>query len=167
MTKQPSRRSFLKTSAASATALAASGSLGALRAASPVHQGGGRLRIGIVGVGGRGSGAAVQAIMADKENILYAAGDAFADRLENGLDGVLETVTERGRQEQFDVPAERRFVGLDALDQVLATGVEAVCLATPPGFRPMQIERAVQKGVHVVAEKPVATDAPGVRRVKA
>lgn len=170
------RRSFLKDSATSVAALAAagplgatggSGSLAALRAATPVHQGPGRLKIGIVGVGGRGSGAAVQAILADPENVLHAAGDAFADRLEGGLDGVLETVTEKQRQAQFDVPKERRFVGLDAIDQVLATGVDAVLLATPPGFRPMQIEKAVAKGVHVFAEKPVATDAPGVRRVQA
>lgn len=165
--KKPSRRSFLKNSATGAATLAATGSIRALRAASPVHQGGGKLKIGIVGVGGRGSGAAVQAIMADPENILYAAGDAFADRLENGLGAVLESATQAKRKEQFDVPPERRFVGMDALDRVLATGVDVVLLATPPGFRPMQIERAVDKGVHVFAEKPVAVDAPGVRRVEA
>ncbi|MFK7742569.1 MAG: Gfo/Idh/MocA family protein [Planctomycetota bacterium] len=177
-----SRRSFLKSSAAASVAAAsaaatsaaatsvvvgaASPSLSALRAASPVHQGGGELKVGIVGVGGRGSGAAVQSIMAHKQNVLYAAGDAFADRLENGLAGIEETVEERGREGQFQVPKERRFVGLDAIDQVLASGVDVVLLATPPGFRPMQIERAVEKGVHVFAEKPIATDAPGVRRVE-
>ena len=165
-TKQPSRRSFLKTSAAASGAVVASGSLGALRAASPVHQGGGKLKVGIVGVGGRGSGAAVQSIMADKENVLYAAGDAFVDRLESGLAGIQKSAEGAGRKDQFQVPPERRFVGLDAIDQVLATGVDVVLLATPPGFRPMQIERAVEKGVHVFAEKPVATDAPGVRRVE-
>jgi len=164
---QPSRRSFLKTSATTAAAVAASSSLGALRAASPVHQGTGKLKIGVVGVGGRGSGAAVQAIKADKENILYAAGDAYADRLEKGLGDIQKTAESSGRAEQFDVPLDRRFVGLDSLDKVLATGVDVVLLATPPGFRPMQIERAVEKGVHVFAEKPVAVDAPGVRRVEA
>ncbi|MBL8733494.1 MAG: Gfo/Idh/MocA family oxidoreductase [Planctomycetes bacterium] len=166
---QPSRRSFLK-SATSTAALAAGGSLGslgALRAATPVHQGGGQLKIGIVGVGGRGCGAAVQAILAHKENVLHAAGDAFADRLEGGLDGVLETVTEHGKKEQFQVPPERRFVGLDTLDKVLATGVDGVILTTPPGFRPLQIEKAVAKGVHVFAEKPIASDALGVARVRA
>jgi predicted dehydrogenase len=165
--KKPSRRSFLKTSATGAAAVAATGSISALRAASPVHQGGGKLKIGIVGVGGRGSGAAIQAIMADKENILYAAGDAFADRMEGGLNGVLASATEAGREKQFQVPPERRFVGIDALDEVLATGIDVVLLATPPGFRPMQIERSVDKGVHVFAEKPVAVDAPGIRRVEA
>jgi myo-inositol 2-dehydrogenase / D-chiro-inositol 1-dehydrogenase len=165
--KKPSRRSFLKTSATGAATIAATGSISALRAASPVHQGGGKLKIGIVGVGGRGSGAAVQAIMADPENILYAAGDAFGDRLENGLDAILESATEAKREAQFEVTPERRFVGMDALDQVLASGVDVVLLATPPGFRPMQIERAIEKGVHVFAEKPVAVDAPGIRRVEA
>ena len=165
-TQQPSRRSFLKSSAAASGAVVASGSLGALRAASPVHQGGGKLKVGIVGVGGRGSGAALQSIMADEENILYAAGDAFVDRLESGLAGIQKGAEGAGRKNQFQVTPERRFVGLDALDQVLATGVDVVLLATPPGFRPMQIERAVEKGVHVFAEKPIATDAPGVRRVE-
>lgn len=165
-TPKPSRRSFLKSSAATAAAAAATPSLSALRAASPVHQGGGQLKVGIVGVGGRGSGAAVQAIMAHEENVLYAAGDAFADRLEDGLAGIEEAVASHGREAQVQVPTERRFVGLDAIDQVLATGVDVVLLATPPGFRPMQIERAVEKGVHVFAEKPVAVDAPGVRRVE-
>jgi len=165
--QQPSRRSFLKSSATTASAIAASGSLGALRAATPVHQGGARLKIGVVGIGGRGGGAATQAVFAHKENILYAVGDAFADRLEDGIDGVYETLEQNDRLEQFDVSKDRQFVGIDALDKVLATGVDVVVLATPPGFRPMQIEKAVQKGVHVFAEKPVATDAPGVRRVMA
>lgn len=168
MTGSPtSRRSFLKASTSAAAAVAASGSLSALRAAGPVHQGGGTLRIGIVGVGGRGSGAAVQAVRAHPENVLWAAGDAFADRLEQGLDGIVETLAEQQQQGRVQVPKERRFVGLDAIDQVLAAGVDAVVLASPPGFRPLQIERAVAAGVHVFAEKPIATDAPGVRRVQA
>jgi predicted dehydrogenase len=164
------RRSFLASASAAASAaagLAASGSLGALRAAAPVHQGSDTLRIGIVGIGGRGSGAAVQALMAHRKNVLVAAGDAFVDRLEGGLAAVTEAMAEQKRQDQVDVPKERQFVGLSAIDQVLAAGVDVVLLATPPGFRPLQIERAIQKGVHVFCEKPVATDAPGVRRVLA
>ncbi len=164
---QPSRRSFLKTASTSAAVLAGSGSLSALHAAGAVHQGPGKLKIGIVGIGGRGSGAAVQALMAHAENVLHAVGDAFADRLESGLSAVTEEMTGAKRQAQVDVPKERRFVGADAIDQVLASGVDVVLLATPPGFRPMMIEKAVAKGVHVFCEKPVATDAPGVRRVQA
>lgn len=167
MTPTPSRRSFLKTTAAAAAALTTSGSLDALRAAAPVHQGGGKLKIGVVGIGGRGSGATVQAVKAHRDNVLYAVGDAFVDRLESGLEGVTETLTEAKLQDQIQVPKERRFVGIDAIDQVLASGVDVVVLASPPGFRPLQIERAVAKGVHVFAEKPIATDAAGVRRVMA
>ena len=167
MTHQPSRRSFLKTSAVTAAAITTSGSLDALRAAMPVHQGGGKLKIGVVGIGGRGSGAAVQAVRAHKDNVLYAIGEAFVDRLEKGLEGITEALTEAKLQDQLQVPPERRFVGMDAIDQVLASGVDVVVLASPPAFRPLQIEHAVAKGVHVFAEKPIATDAAGVRRVMA
>lgn len=167
MTHQPSRRSFLKSSAAAAAAITTGGSLDALRAAVPVHQGGGKMKIGVVGVGGRGSGAAVQAAKAHPDNVLYAIGEAFPDRLEKGLEGITEALTEAKMLDRLQVAPERRFVGLDAIDQVLASGVDAVVLATPPGFRPLQIERAVAKGVHVFAEKPIATDAAGVRRVMA
>lgn len=166
---ESSRRSFLVSASASAAALA---SLGACAATpkekepvvAPAEPR--KLKVGLVGVGGRGSGAAVQALRADPNNILYAVGDAFVDRLEDGLDAITEAMGERAKL-QIDVPHQRKFVGLDAIDQVLAAGVDVVLLATPPGFRPMQIERAVQEGVHVFAEKPVATDAAGVRRVLA
>jgi myo-inositol 2-dehydrogenase/D-chiro-inositol 1-dehydrogenase len=138
-----------------------------LRAAAPVHQGGGKLKIGIVGIGGRGSGAAVQALRAHKENVLHAAGDAFVDRLENGLAGITEAWRSRSVRTRSTCRRNAASSGLDAIDKVLATGVDVVVLTTPPGFRPMQIEKAVAKGVHVFAEKPVATDAPGVRRVHA
>ncbi|MFY9342718.1 MAG: Gfo/Idh/MocA family oxidoreductase [Planctomycetota bacterium] len=165
-TPTPSRRSFLKTTAAAAAALS-SGSLSALRASAPVHQGPGRLKIGVVGIGGRGSGAAVQAARAHPANVLWSIGEAFPDRLEKGLAAIAEELEGSKMQDRLQVAPERRFVGLDAIDQVLASGVDAVVLATPPGFRPLQIERAVAKGVHVFAEKPIATDAPGVRRVQA
>ncbi|GDY02040.1 dehydrogenase [Planctomycetota bacterium] len=163
-----SRRSFLKSSAVSAAALSAANSLGALRASSPMHTGGrAQLKIGLVGCGGRGSGAGVQALMADKDNILWAVGDAFADRLQSGLSGITEAMGESGRKDQVQVAGERRFVGLDAIDKVLGSGIDVILLATPPGFRPMQIEKSVKQGVHIFAEKPVATDAPGLRRVLA
>jgi myo-inositol 2-dehydrogenase/D-chiro-inositol 1-dehydrogenase len=165
----PSRRSFLKSSALSAAALSASGSLGALRAAGAVHGGArAQLKIGLVGCGGRGSGAGVQALTADRENILWALGDAFQNRLDDGLGNITEAMKETGRdKEQIQVPKERQFVGLDSIDKVLDSGIDVVLLASPPGFRPMQIEKAVSKGVHIFAEKPVATDAPGVRRALA
>src|SRR5262245_30674167 len=94
----PSRRSFLKTAAASAAAITTSGSLAALRASGPVHSGmRAPLKIGLVGCGGRGSGAARQAIEADRENILWAMGDAFADHLQDSLAGLEEALGESGR----------------------------------------------------------------------
>jgi predicted dehydrogenase len=141
--------------------------LSALHACTPVHQGTGKLKIGAVGLGGRGAGATANAVLADPENVLHAVGDAFADRLDTGLSGILDGAAALGREHQVDVPAERRFVGLDAIDRVLASGIDAIVLATPPAFRPAQIEKAVAKGVHIFAEKPIAVDAPGVRRVHA
>ncbi len=163
----PSRRSFLASAAVSAAALSATGSLSALRAAGPVH-GGVRapLKIGLVGCGGRGSGAARQALEADRENILWAVGDAFADRLEGSVSALEEAMGEGGKGNQVQVAKERRFVGLDCIDKVLDSGIDVILLASPPGFRPMQLEKAVAKGVHIFAEKPVATDAPGLRRVR-
>jgi predicted dehydrogenase len=162
MNPNSSRRSFLK-SAAAASAISASGSLSALRAAVPTHSGGDKLKVGLVGCGGRGSGAAAQALAADPDNVLWAMGDAFADRLE----GSHKELAESDVGSRVDVPPERRFVGLDAIDKVLASGVDVVCLATPPGFRPVHVEKAVAAGKHIFCEKPVATDAPGVRRVMA
>lgn len=162
---QPTRRSFLKGATASAAAIAGSSSLEALRAAVPVHQGSEKLKIGVVGIGGRGAGATANAVLAHPENVLHAVGDAFADRLQTGLSAIVEGLTALNRPQQVDVPPERRFVGLDAIDRVLASGVDAIVLATPPAFRPAQIEKAVAQGVHIFAEKPIAVDAPGVRRV--
>jgi myo-inositol 2-dehydrogenase / D-chiro-inositol 1-dehydrogenase len=163
----PSRRSFLKTAATSAAALSATGSLQALRAAGLVHSGlRAPLKIGLVGCGGRGSGAARQALDADPGNILWAMGDAFENRLADSLSALEEAVGTDGAS-RIQVTPERRFVGLDCIDKVLDSGIDVILLATPPGFRPMQIEKAVNKGVHVFAEKPVASDAPGLRRVRA
>ena len=157
-----SRRSFLKTSAAAS--VAAASSLSALHAAGPVHGGvKEEIKVGLVGCGGRGTGAAAQALGANKQNVLWSTGDAFGDRMQSSLQGLEEA----GFGDRAKVPQDRQFTGLDAIDKVLDSGVDAVILATPPGFRPMQIEKAVAKGVHVFAEKPIASDADGVRRVMA
>src|SRR5262249_104662 len=95
---------------------------------------------------------------------LIAMADAFKDRLE-GAYHQLERQT--GIKDRIDVPQERRFVGFDAYKQALEAGPDLVILATPPGFRPIHFEAAVNAGKHVFMEKPVATDAPGVRRVLA
>jgi myo-inositol 2-dehydrogenase/D-chiro-inositol 1-dehydrogenase len=122
------------------------------------------LRIGLIGCGGRGTGAAAQALNADSNTKLVALGDAFKDRLETSL-STLKTQTEIATR--IDVPEERRFVGFDAYRQVIASGVDVVLLATPPHFRPIHLKAAIAAGKHVFAEKPVAVDAPGVRSVLA
>src|ERR1051325_7701992 len=153
------RRQFLKTSRLAMVA----GTLAPRSVAQTGVSPGETLRIGLIGCGGRGTGAAAQALAADPNVKLAALGDAFADRLH----GSLETLTKQEAiAQKIDVPEARRFVGLDAYQKVIEHS-DVVLLATPPHFRPMHLEAAVAAGKHVFAEKPVAVDAPGVRRVLA
>jgi predicted dehydrogenase len=148
-----SRRRFLGTSAAAAATLAA---------APNVHAGGTDvLRVGLVGCGGRGTGAAAQALKADANLQLVAMGDAFADRLGKSLQDLKK---EEEIAAKIDVAPERRFTGFDAYKRVIES-VDVVLLCTPPHFRPIHLKAAIDAGKHVFAEKPVAVDAPGVRSV--
>ncbi len=156
------RRAFLKTSSAAAAGGAIAATLGIARSAHAA--GDDLLRVGLIGCGGRGTGAANQALHADPHVKLTAMADAFADRLEASL-ASLQKSDEIA--DKIDVPPERRFAGFDAYQQVIDSGVDVVLLATPPHFRPIHLEAAVAAGKHVFAEKPVAVDAPGVRRVLA
>jgi len=118
------------------------------------------LKIGLVGCGGRGSGAAQQALSADPNVVLTAMGDAFEDRLQGSL-RELQTAAPG----KVKVTPDKCFVGLDAYQKVIDSGVDVVLLATPPGFRPQHLKAAIDAGKHVFCEKPMATDAPGVRTV--
>lgn len=120
----------------------------------------GTLKIGLIGCGGRGTGAASQAINADNDAVLWAMGDAFENNLNNSHNGL-----KKGLGEKVQVDDSRKFVGLDAYKKVIDSGVDVVVLATPPGFRPLHIDYAVSKGKHIFTEKPMAVDAPGVRWV--
>lgn len=130
------------------------------------------IRVGLVGCGGRGTGAAVQALSTAQDVRLVAMADAFADRVESSYATLMSSEREdwmggaHDISARVDVPAERRFAGFDAYRQLLPH-VDVVLLATPPGFRPIHFEAAIEAGKHVFMEKPVATDAPGVRRVLA
>ncbi|HEY2892971.1 MAG TPA: Gfo/Idh/MocA family oxidoreductase, partial [Pirellulales bacterium] len=119
------------------------------------------LKVGLIGCGGRGSGAASQALKADGNVKLWALADAFGDRLQSSL-----STLQKGEEisAQIDVPQERRFVGFDAYKDVIAC-CDVVLLCTPPQFRPLHLQAAVAAGKHVFAEKPCAVDAPGVRKV--
>ena len=147
--------------------------LATLDVARVAHAAGGEeLKIALVGCGGRGTGAAVQALRTAGPVKLWAMADAFEDRLEASLKqllggGKVSRGTAEGLADKIDVPPERRFVGLEAYRQVIDSGVDAVLLTTPPGFRPVQFDYAVRQGKHVFLEKPVAVDGPGVRKVLA
>jgi len=117
------------------------------------------VRIGLVGCGGRGSGALTDSMNADPNVRLVAMGDVHADRLETSFNNITSA-----RPDQVKVPDNQKFVGFDAIDRVLATDIDIVLLATPPGFRPEHLQKVVDAGKHAFCEKPCATDAPGVKR---
>jgi myo-inositol 2-dehydrogenase / D-chiro-inositol 1-dehydrogenase len=118
------------------------------------------LRVGLIGCGGRGTGAANNALRADPNTILTAMADVFEDRLNNSLQSLTK---EHG--DRVKVDPDHRFVGFDGYRKVIDSGVDVVLLATPPGFRPYHLKAAVAAGKHVFSEKPMAVDAPGVRTV--
>lgn len=151
------RREFLKTGA---TLLG--GTLAAnLGLQSSVYAAGSDvIRVGLVGCGGRGTGAAAQALNADPQTRLVAMGDAFADRLENSL----KSLKKQPIGERIDVDDSRKFVGFDCYKHVIEAS-DVVLLCSPPHFRPAQLKAAIAAGKHVFAEKPVAVDGPGVRSV--
>ena len=147
----------------------AAGLAGGLSLARTAHAAGSDVvKIALVGCGGRGTGAAADAIRnaAGAKVKLVAMADAFKDRLDGSLANIRRALGEKAA-EHLDVPDDRKFVGLNCHEQAIASGADMVLLCGPPGFRPLQFEAAVKAGKHVFMEKPVATDAPGVRRVLA
>jgi predicted dehydrogenase len=150
------RRHFLKTT--SAAGLTLIGGLGLERSAFAA--GNDEIKIALVGCGGRGSGAAQQALNANGVKLV-----AMAEVRESQIEKSLSNL-KKSHGEKVDVPKERQFVGLDAYKQAIAAA-DAVLLATPPGFRPTHFEEAVRQGKHVFMEKPLATDAPGIRQLLA
>lgn len=122
-----------------------------------------KLKIALVGCGGRGTGAAVQALNADENVELVSMADAFEDRLKDSLMNISKTM---GETKKINVPEKNQFVGFDGAQKAMDLA-DVVILATPPGFRPQHFEYAVNNGKHVFMEKPVATDVPGVRKVLA
>jgi predicted dehydrogenase len=150
------RRDFLKTTSAAVAGASVLGGLSVERSAYAA--GSDTLKIVLVGCGGRGSGAASQALSTEGSVKLVAMADVFKDNLETSLANLTKEHPDR-----VDVPPDRQFVGFDAYKQAIALA-DVVILATPPGFRPMQFEEAVKQSKNIFTEKPVATDAPGVRR---
>jgi predicted dehydrogenase len=145
-----------------AMAVAAGLASGLALARSAHAAGSDEIKIALVGCGGRGCGAAVNALRTKANVKLVAMADAFQSRLDAGVHAV-----EAMGGDKFDVPKERQFAGLTAYQQAIDSDADVVFLCSPPGFRPAQFEAAVKAGKHVFMEKPVAVDAPGVRRVLA
>lgn len=118
------------------------------------------LRVGVVGCGGRGTGAAADAVEAAPNVEIYAMADLFRDRLDTAVEQLQEHASDG-----FNVPEKRRFSGFDAYKRVLETDIDFVILATPPHFRPQQLKAAVEADLHVFFEKPAAVDPPGIRTI--
>ena len=156
-----SRRQFLRTSAAMGAGLLLSEQLGWSAHAAGADE---TLRVGLVGCGGRGRGAAVQALTADPKAKLVALADAFPDYVEQSVN--LLTKDEKVG-DRVTVDPEHRFAGFDAYKKLIDSGVDVVLLAAPPHFRPLHLKACIEAGKHVFAEKPVAVDAPGIRSVLA
>src|SRR5262245_14665735 len=147
-----SRRAFLKTTAA---ALATAPLLNAHVTGTDM------IKIGLVGCGGRGTGAAENAIKAGPNIVLWAVADAFEDQIKSCID----TLSPRVAKMNMQTARGGHFVGLDAYKQLIDTDVDAVLLCSPPGFRPQHLRYAVEKKKHIFCEKPMAVDGPGVRSV--
>ena len=154
----PSRREFLKSSSAAVVG----GSLLTSAVMAPaVHAAGSDiLKVGLIGCGGRGSGAAINAMRGDKNAQLTVMADAFPDQIAHA-----KAAIQRQAGDQFQVKDDHCFTGFDAYKQVMASDVDVVLLCTPPHFRPAHLKAAIDAGKHVFCEKPVAVDAPGVRSV--
>ena len=150
MSNDAPRRDILKSGA---LAFGAPAVLSALQATKAI-------KVGLVGCGGRGSGAAAQALKADDFSNLTAMADVFQERIDDSVSRL-----ERIHKDKVKVEKANMYVGLDAYKKLIDSDIDVVLLATPPGFRPEQLRYAIEKGKHVFCEKPMAVDAPGVRHV--
>ncbi|QHT70649.1 Gfo/Idh/MocA family oxidoreductase [Rhodocytophaga rosea] len=158
MPDKTSRRTFLK-----ATGTAVLANAIALNLSMPTHGLAANktaLKVGLIGCGGRGTGAATQALKADPDVVLTAMADVFPDRLEESYQALFKIFPKK-----LKINKGNKFVGFDAYKKVIESDVDVVLLATPPSFRPDHLMAAVNAGKHVFCEKPVAVDAPGVRKV--
>ena len=156
-----SRRDFLKTSG-----ILAAGTILATQAVPRVHAAESNIiKVAIVGCGGRGSGAVRQALNADANVVLWSLADTFQDKTDGMATALKVDLENRDQAKKFDVAEDRRFVGFDAYKKAMDSldPGDVVLLTTPPAFRPLHFAYAVEKGLNVFAEKPVAVDIPGLR----
>src|SRR5688500_7047764 len=158
-----SRRTFVKAGTLAAAGLVLPRTLTAMSRGTSAEV----IRVGLIGCGGRGTGAARDCLKAGGEDVvLVAMGDLFPDRLERARTNLAKVASEDPIvAKQYKVTPETSFSGFDAYQKVLASDIDLVILATPPGFRPAHLAAAIAAGKHVFMEKPVAVDAAGVRSV--
>lgn len=149
------RRTFLK----AAGATAAFSAFPNILLGAPTNKA--KLKIGLVGCGGRGTGAAQQALSADNNTVLWAIADVFETQFPKALSNL------KNFEGRLEVPRERQFSGFDGYQDLIDSGVDVVLLASPPGFRPQHMRAAIEAGKHVFAEKPMAVDVAGVKSVVA
>ncbi len=157
--KDNSRRDFVKKTGSAVLA----GGLGinVLSARSSSHQmNTDTLKVAVIGCGGRGTGAALQATRADNNVVLTMMVDIFQDVLDESYNALMKE-----NPGKIKVDESNRLVGFDAYKKVLESDVDVVILTTPPSFRPGHLRAAIEAGKHVFCEKPVAVDAPGIRHV--
>jgi len=121
------------------------------------------IKVGLLGCGGRGTGAAFDALQADNGVVIHAIGDILGDRVKACRTN-LETNVEHGARVKIE---EREYTGFDALERMLDSGIEVILLATPPAFRPAQVVKSIEAGKHVFAEKPFGVDVPGALEIQA
>jgi len=163
----PSRRDFLRQGSLLAGGLIAAPLLSKANYFSGADD---VIKIALVGCGGRGTGAAIQALLSKQNVKLVAMAEAFRDNLDNSYKEITsdEMAGSLGGMDKLkakvDVPEERKFVGFDGYLKAIALA-DVVILATPPGFRPLHFEEAIKQNKHVFMEKPVATDPAGIQRV--
>ena len=155
MNPTTSRRQIIKT----ATAAGTLATIGMPHIAKAQAGNNDTIKIGIVGCGGRGTGAVGQALKADPNVKLWATGDAF----KAPMDRCLNNLSSFGKRSE--VPAERQFTGIDCYQDVIASGIDVVILTSAPGFRPRHIAAAVEAGLHIFVEKPMAVDPAGLNSV--
>lgn len=158
MSNDTTRREFLTTSAVAGAALTAS-----VLTNAHAQQNNDTIRVGLIGCGGRGSGAIEQCLRADNNCQLVAVADTFRDRADGCLNGLRNNAATRNK---VNVPAGNVFIGLEGYTNVIQNS-DLVLLATPPGFRPIHIRAAVAARKHIFTEKPVGVDGPGIRAVLA
>ncbi|MEM1440758.1 MAG: Gfo/Idh/MocA family oxidoreductase [Verrucomicrobiota bacterium] len=155
-TPSPDRRKFLRTAAGATAATAAFAGAAKGAGVDPSK----KIKVGFIGTGGRGTGAAAQALSADDNVELHCMADVFPEKIDKSLETLAKN---KNFADKLNVADDRKFVGLDAYKRVLDSDVDVVLLTTSPGFRPLHFRAAVEAGKHVFAEKPMAVDAAGVR----